>query len=147
MSVSIVLTGIMMLIIRVCGRQVFHPLVYVFEQAVFPIIDKDARCDVHSGNQNETLTKFAFLEELLNFISDANIFSAFLRFKPEIFGMRTETFRCFQYPISKCMKDVPTYMTTDRGYVDSHKFTGCSGPDKEFYFSQWQLLHGMTRSI
>ena len=128
MSVSIVFAGIVMLIIRIVGARCSTHLSMSLSKPSSQSLIKTPAVMCIAETKIKPSLKLAFLEELLNFISDANIFSAFLRFKPEIFGMRTETFRCFQYPISKCMQDVPTYMTTDRGYVDSHKFTGCLVP-------------------
>ena len=92
MRISVVFTGPVMLVICIDRSQVLYPLVDVLEQPVFPVVDEDAGGDVHGGNENEALAQAAFLQELLNFFGDTNVLSVFLRFKPEIFGVRTQSF-------------------------------------------------------
>lgn len=92
MSVSIVFAGIVVLVIRIGRRHSLDPFINIFEQTVFPIVDENARCDVHCGHEDKPLAQSSLAQKVLNIIGDADILSAFLRIKPEILRVRTQTF-------------------------------------------------------
>lgn len=92
MGISVVFTGLVMIVIWVGRRNAFHPFINIFQQPVFPIVDENTGCDVHRRHENEPFANLRFLQKFLNFIGDADILSVFLRVEPEIFCVRTQSF-------------------------------------------------------
>src|SRR5258708_16566956 len=54
-SVSIVFAGLMMLVILPEGSERFQPLVDVFDEAAFIVVDVDSGSDVHGGDQDHAV--------------------------------------------------------------------------------------------
>src|SRR3989440_5542993 len=54
-SVSIVFAGLVMLVILPEGSDRFQPLVDVFDQAAFIVVDVDSGSDVHGGYQDHAV--------------------------------------------------------------------------------------------
>src|SRR6266446_8766977 len=55
MSVSVVFSGLVMLVILPEGSERFQPLVDVFDQCALVVVDVDSGSDVHGGDQDHAI--------------------------------------------------------------------------------------------
>src|SRR6266478_7646946 len=86
-SVSIVFAGLVMLVILPEGSERFQPLVDVFDQAAFIVVDVDSGSDVHGGDQDHTVFDSRLLESSLDLRGQVNVRSLRLRVQGQVLGV------------------------------------------------------------
>src|SRR6516225_8780240 len=70
MRVGVVLAGLVMVIRQPGGRQLFEPRLKVLDEAVLPVVDVDAGCDVHGGNEHHAVLHRALLHDRGDLVGD-----------------------------------------------------------------------------
>jgi hypothetical protein len=89
--VSVVFSGLMMLVVLPEWGESFQPLVDVFDQAALIVVDVDSGSDVHGGDQNHAVFDSRLPEGALNLRSQVNIGALGFRVQGQVFGVEFHT--------------------------------------------------------
>ena len=87
MGIAIVFTGLMVLVVLPEGRQVFQPLVDVFDEAAFVVVDVDSGSNVHRGNQNHPFLDPALAYNVFHLRRQMDVCPMSFGVKLDVFGM------------------------------------------------------------
>src|SRR5262245_46637825 len=84
MRVSVILTRQVVAVIGTRRRKPLQPLVDVFDQALFGVVDVNGGRDVHRGDQRQPFFYRALGDRAGDIIGDVNVFAALLGVEGQI---------------------------------------------------------------
>src|SRR5258708_5795783 len=87
MSVSVVFASLVMLVILPEGSERFQPLVDVFDQAAFIVVDVDSGSDVHGGDQDHAVFDSGLFQGALDLRRQVNVGALRFRVQGQILGV------------------------------------------------------------
>ena len=91
MGIAVGFAGAVVPVIVAKRRQFLQPFVDIRDQAVFGIIDIDARGNVHGGDQNHAFADAAFRQRRLHLRGDVDVFPVFFRPESQVFSVKPHT--------------------------------------------------------
>ena len=86
MRVRVVFSRLMMPVVETGGRELFKPDLEVGNESILPVIDVNARRDVHRRDENHAFADAALLDDGRHLIGDADKFLPLLRVEPQVVG-------------------------------------------------------------
>src|SRR5216684_2120018 len=85
--VSVVFSGLVMLVVLPEGRKRFQPLVDVFDQAALVVVDVNSGSNVHGGDQDHSVFNSRLFEGALDLRSQVYVRSLRLRVQGQVFSV------------------------------------------------------------
>src|ERR1035437_6433061 len=85
--VSVVFSGLVMLIVLAEGGERFQPLVDVFDQAALVVVDVDPGGNVHGGNEDHAVFDARLFQGALDLRGQVNVGALRFRVQGQVLGM------------------------------------------------------------
>src|ERR1035437_854574 len=90
--VSVVFSGLVMLIVLAEGGERFQPLVDVFDQAALVVVDVDPGGNVHGGNEDHPVFDSRLFQGALDLRGQVNVGALGFRVQGQVLGMEFHAF-------------------------------------------------------
>ncbi len=86
-SIGIVLARLVVSIVETRRRQLLEPDLEVVNEPLFPVVDVNARGDVHGRHQHHAVRHAALVDNVGNFVGDANELLTGFGVEPQVIGV------------------------------------------------------------